>query len=63
MFSAQQLSCMLTKFLNFNSVSMRCNTMLTSSLAAIMQADTHVVLEQLNVWCQCMHGAGGIVAG
>ena len=45
------------------SASRHCDTMLTSSLAAIMQADTHVVLEQLNVWCQCMHGAGGIVAG
>ena len=30
---------------------------------AHVQADTQVVLEQLNVWCQCMHGAGGIVAG
>lgn len=28
-----------------------------------MQADTQVVLEQMNVWCQCMHGVGGAVAG
>ncbi|KAL0031813.1 hypothetical protein WJX79_008797 [Trebouxia sp. C0005] len=32
-------------------------------LGSSLMADTHVVLEQLNVWCQCMHGAGGIVAG
>ena len=30
---------------------------------AMMQADTQVVLEQMNVWCQCMHGPGGATAG
>lgn len=29
----------------------------------MVQADTQVVLEQMNVWCQCMHGVGGAVAG
>ncbi|KAL3139931.1 hypothetical protein ABBQ38_004221 [Trebouxia sp. C0009 RCD-2024] len=28
-----------------------------------LPADTQVVLEQMNVWCQCMHGVGGAVAG
>ena len=29
----------------------------------VLQADTNVVLEQMNVWCQCMHGVAGTVAG
>lgn len=28
-----------------------------------LPADTQVVLEQMNVWCQCMHGPGGATAG
>ncbi len=32
-------------------------------LVLCLQADIEGVLEQLNMWCQCMHGAAGAVAG